>query len=86
MALASLGSTGKSGLVKKWREQTGGRERRTNGKQRRGQSYEGNGSGVWIGIVSMTEDDQLVVLENGEPWLLLAVALSHFYPLHVLVI
>ena len=73
-----------SGLVKKWREQTGGRERRTNEKQRSGQSYEGNGSGVWIGIVSMTENDQLVVLEKGEPWLLLAVALSHFYTLLVI--
>ena len=46
-----------------------------------GSSYEGTGSGVWIGIVSMTEDDQLMVLEKGEPWLLLAVVLSHFYPL-----
>ena len=75
---------GKSGLVKRWREHNGGRGRRTNGKQRRGQSYEGTGSGVWIGIVSMTEDDQLMVLEKGEPWLLLAVVLSHFYALLVI--
>ena len=44
----------------------------------------GNWLGVWIGIVSMTEDDQLTVLEKGEPWLLLAVVLSHFYPLLVI--
>ena len=73
-----------SGLVKKWREQTGGRERRTSGKQRRGQLYEGTDSGAWIGIVFMTEDDQLVVLEKREPWLLLVVVLSHFYRLLVI--
>ena len=29
----------------------------------------------------MTRGDQSVGLEKGEPWLLLAVVLSHFYPL-----
>ena len=35
----------------------------------------------WIGIKFMTRGDQLVVLEKEEPWLLLAVVLSHSYPL-----
>ena len=72
---------GKSGLVKWWREQTGGRGRKTSGKQRKEQLYGEADSGAWIGIEFMTEGDQLVVLEKGEPWLLLAVALSHFYTL-----
>ena len=38
-------------------------------------------SGVWTETKFMTRGDRLVGLEKEEPWLLLAVVLSHFYPL-----
>ena len=42
------------------------------------------GPGAWMGIRFMTRGDQLVVLKKGDPWLLLAVALSPFYSLLVI--
>ena len=42
------------------------------------------GPEAWMGIRSMTRGGQLVVLKKGDPWLLLAVALSPFYSLLVI--
>ena len=48
------------------------------------------GRGLVGGLVADDLDELVVdgiaasVLEKGEPWLLLAVALSHFYPLLVI--
>ena len=75
---------GRSGLAKQWRVQTGGRGRRTSGQLKKGQYCGGLISGAWIGIKFMTRGGRLVGLEKREPWLLLAVVLSHFYPLLVI--
>ena len=63
------------------RAQTGGRGRRTNGQPKKEQ-YRGElNSGVWTETKFMTRGERLVGLEKKKPWLLLAVVLSHFYPL-----
>ena len=72
------GRCGRSGLGKQWRAQTGGRGRTTNGQPKKEQYCGELNSGVWIETKFMTRGDRLVGLEKGEPWLPLAVVLSHF--------
>ena len=76
--------SGRSGLGKQWRAQTGGRGQRTNWQPQKEQYCGELNSGVWIETKFVAGGNQLVGLEKGEPWLLLVVVLSHFYPLLVI--